>query len=76
MHREHRAIDRHVQKVCFKAIHNFKIKGAADAKKYLIWLVDYARAWCSIICCQYPRQAKLLFLFPDSASYILLSEIG
>lgn len=39
-------------------------------------LVDNTRAQCSVICCQYPREAKLLFPFPESASYILLSETG
>ena len=76
MHRKHRAIDTHMQKVCFKTIYSFKVKGVANAKECLPWLVDYARAWCSIICCKYPREAKLLFPFPDSASYVLLSEIG
>lgn len=75
-HREHRTIGTHMHKVCFKIFHSFKIKGVANAKKLLSWLVDCARAWCSIICCQFSRVAKLLFPFPDSASNVLLSEIG
>lgn len=76
MHKEPRAIDTHRQKMCSKTTHSFKIKGVANAKKCLPRLVDNTRAQCSMICCQYPREAKLLFPFPDSASYILLSEIG
>lgn len=49
---------------------------SASARKCLPRLVDKTRTQCSMICCQYPREAKLLFPFPDSASYILLSEIG
>lgn len=76
MHKEPRAIGTHRQKNYFKTTHSFKIKGVANAKKCLPRLVDSTRAHCSMICCQYPGEAKLLFPFPDSASYILLSEIG
>lgn len=73
MHKEPRAIGTH-KRSALK--HSFKRKGGANAKKCLPWLVDNPKAQCSMICCQYPREAKLLFLFPDSASHILLSEIG
>lgn len=68
--------DRYTQKICFKTTHSFKRKGVANAKKRLPWLVDNIRAQGSMICCQYPKETKLLFPFPDSASYKLLSEIG